>query len=73
MQSIENERQQINLAKTITATIRNEDFHVLRWGEPQYARDFIKNNNAPHVGGALTGFVLMLIWKNKKFKFKRLN
>lgn len=26
-----------------------------------------------HVGGALTGFTLIMLWKNKKFKFNRLN
>ncbi len=42
-------------------TIRNEDFHVLRWGDPEFARAFVANNiNAPHVGGALVGSEVFL-------------
>ena len=26
-----------------------------------------------HIGGALTGFILMMLWRNKKFNFNRLN
>lgn len=36
-------------------TVRNEDFYVLRWGAPDFIREFIANNGAPHVGGALVG------------------
>jgi hypothetical protein len=36
-------------------TIRNEDFYVLRWGAPDFIREFIANNGAPHVGGVLVG------------------
>jgi hypothetical protein len=36
-------------------TVRNEDIHVLRWGDPQFVRDFVQSNQAPHMGGALVG------------------
>jgi hypothetical protein len=36
-------------------TIRNEDFYMLRWGAPDFIREFIANNGAPHVGGVLVG------------------
>lgn len=36
-------------------TVRNEDIHVLRWGDPQFVRDFVAANHAPHTGGALVG------------------
>ncbi|MDI1248793.1 MAG: hypothetical protein PSV13_08020 [Lacunisphaera sp.] len=36
-------------------TVRNEDFFVLRWGAPDFIREFIANNGAPHVGGVLVG------------------
>ncbi len=36
-------------------TVRNEDFYVLRWGAPDFIREFITNNGAPHVDGVLVG------------------
>lgn len=36
-------------------TIRNEDFYVLRWGAPDFIREFITNNGAAHVDGVLVG------------------
>jgi len=36
-------------------TLRNEDFFVLRWGAPDFIREFIANNADPHVGGVLVG------------------
>lgn len=36
-------------------TVRNEDFYVLRWGAPDFIREFIANNGAPHVDGVLVG------------------
>ena len=36
-------------------TVRNEDFFVLRWGAPDFIRDFIANNGDPQVGGVLVG------------------
>ena len=36
-------------------TIRNEDFFVLRWGQPDFIREFIKNNAADYVGGCFVG------------------
>jgi hypothetical protein len=31
--------------------IRNEDFFILRWGDPDFIRDHIKSNRAPYVNG----------------------
>jgi hypothetical protein len=36
-------------------TMRNEDFFVLRWGEPDFVRQFIKHNQGPHLGGCIIG------------------
>jgi hypothetical protein len=36
-------------------TMRNEDFFVLRWGEPGFVREVIKRNNQDFVGGFLIG------------------
>jgi len=36
-------------------TVRNEDFFVLRWGEPGFIRDFIANNGQPWVTGCFIG------------------
>ena len=36
-------------------TMRNEDFFVLRWGEPDFIRDVIKRNSQDYVGGYLVG------------------
>jgi hypothetical protein len=36
-------------------TLRNEDFFVLRWGQPDFIREFIKNNGANYVGGCFVG------------------
>lgn len=36
-------------------TVRNEDFNVLRWGEPDFIREFVANNGPDYVGGALVG------------------
>ncbi|MGW8315770.1 MAG: hypothetical protein ACWGNV_09240, partial [Bacteroidales bacterium] len=35
--------------------IRNEDFFVLRWGEPTFIRDHIRLNNHPYVDGYFIG------------------
>jgi len=35
--------------------IRNEDFFVLRWGDPQFIRDHIRINNHPYVDGYFIG------------------
>jgi len=39
----------------ITWTVRNEDIHLLRWGDPQFVRDFVTENSGRHTGGALVG------------------
>jgi len=36
-------------------TVRNEDFYVLRWGAPDFIREFIANNGGSYVGGVLVG------------------
>ena len=36
-------------------TMRNEDFFVMRWAQPDFIRDFIKYNSQPYVGGAIIG------------------
>ncbi len=36
-------------------TMRNEDFFVLRWGEPDFVREVIKRNSQDYVGGYLIG------------------
>ena len=36
-------------------TLRNEDFFVLRWGQPDFVREFIANNGAAYVGGCFVG------------------
>lgn len=36
-------------------TVRNEDFFVHRWGEPDFIKEFIKNNGHEYVGGCFVG------------------
>ena len=36
-------------------TMRNEDFFVLRWGQPDFIRDVLKYNNQDYVGGFMIG------------------
>lgn len=36
-------------------TVRNEDFLVHRWGQPDFVRKFIKNNGQEYVGGCFIG------------------
>ncbi len=35
--------------------MRNEDFFVLRWGQPDFIREFVQNNGANYVGGCFVG------------------
>jgi hypothetical protein len=35
--------------------MRNEDIFVLRWGQPDFVRSFIQNQQKDHVGGAIIG------------------
>lgn len=39
----------------IAWTIRNEDFFVLRWGDPEFIRQHIKTNNHDYVNGYFIG------------------
>ncbi len=62
-------------------TVRNEDFHVLRWGDPQFIRDFVANNSAAYVGGAILGSEIFIPakdytsldgpWKTWRYDFDR--
>lgn len=36
-------------------TMRNEDFYILRWGNSDFIREFIKNNGHEYVGGCFIG------------------
>jgi hypothetical protein len=36
-------------------TMRNEDFFVLRWGDPDFIREVLKRNSQDYVGGFLIG------------------
>ncbi|MBP6386135.1 MAG: hypothetical protein KA313_05190 [Pseudarcicella sp.] len=36
-------------------TVRNEDFFVLRWGQPDFVRSFLKNNTKDYVAGCFIG------------------
>ncbi len=63
-------------------TVRNEDFFVHRWGQPDFVRDFIKNNGQEYVGGCFIGsevFIPALDYtskegahKNWEYSFERL-
>jgi hypothetical protein len=35
--------------------IRNEDFFILRWGQPDYVRDLLKENSQPYIDGFTIG------------------
>ena len=62
-------------------TVRNEDFLILRWGEPGFIREFIANNGQPYVGGALLGSECFIPakdsisldgpWKSGRYAFER--
>ena len=36
-------------------TMRNEDFFVLRWAQPDFIREFIRLNSQPYTGGCFIG------------------
>jgi len=36
-------------------TMRNEDFFVLRWAQPDFIREFTRRNSQPYVGGCFIG------------------
>lgn len=36
-------------------TMRNEDFFVLRWGDPDFIREFLDLNSQKHIGGCIIG------------------
>ncbi len=39
----------------VVFTIRNEEFFILRWGQPDFIRELLVNNTAPWVGGFIIG------------------
>jgi hypothetical protein len=39
----------------IVWTIRNEDFFILRWGQPNFIRALINNNSQDYIGGFMVG------------------
>lgn len=39
----------------IAWTVRNEDFFVLRWGDPDFIRRHVRTNTQPYVGGYFVG------------------
>jgi hypothetical protein len=39
----------------VVFTIRNEDFFVLRWGQPDFIRELLAENHQDHVGGFIIG------------------
>jgi hypothetical protein len=54
-------------------TVRNEDFYLLRWGQPDFIREFIKNNGDSYVDGCFIGsevFIPALDYMSKKGSFK---
>ena len=36
-------------------TMRNEDFFVMRWGDPDFIRDFLDLNSQQYIGGCIIG------------------
>ncbi len=42
-------------AYKLSWTMRNEDFFILRWGQPDFVRQFVQNNQADYIGGAIIG------------------
>jgi hypothetical protein len=54
-------------------TVRNEDFYLLRWGQTDFVRDFIKNNGDSYVGGCFLGsevFIPAMDFMSKQGSFK---
>lgn len=39
----------------IVWTMRNEDIYVLRWGQPDFVREFVERQSKDYVGGAIIG------------------
>lgn len=62
-------------------TVRNEDFYLLRWGQPDFIREFIKNNGDSYVDGIFLGSEIFIpamdftsregSFKNWQFHFER--
>jgi len=42
-------------ATKVTYTVRNDDIHTLRWGDPEYVREYIMNMRKPYVHGFYWG------------------
>jgi hypothetical protein len=36
-------------------TVRNDDFHTLRWGDPEYIKEYVKGMHKPYVNGFYWG------------------
>ena len=39
----------------VTYTVRNDDIHTLRWGDPEYVREYVINMKKPYVHGFYWG------------------
>ena len=39
----------------VTYTVRNDDIHTLRWGDPEYVREYVINMRKPYVHGFYWG------------------
>ncbi len=54
-------------------TVRNEDFYLLRWGQPDFVREFIRNNGDSYVDGCFIGsevFIPAMDYMSKQGSFK---
>lgn len=54
-------------------TVRNEDFYLLRWGQPDFIREFIENNGDSYVDGCFIGsevFIPALDYMSKQGEFR---
>lgn len=54
-------------------TVRNEDFYLLRWGQPDFIREFIRNNGDSYVDGCFIGsevFIPAMDFMSKPGNFK---
>lgn len=54
-------------------TVRNEDFYLLRWGQPDFIREFIRNNRYDYVDGCFIGsevFIPAMDFMSKPGNFK---
>lgn len=65
---------------TMAWTVRNEDFFVLRWGQPDFIRKHIEKNLHPYVSGYFLGsesyipakdYITSLLGTSNKYAFER--